>query len=705
MAHTLPHPDPLPPLPATLERDLRAAARACGRAVPARAVRALAFVLKEGGGVPETHLGWIEARQQWARCGFRLQTSVPGWTSSVHGQQSCVGAVWVGVAEGRWQLWQCVAGEGWRGASADQAPHPGEDAVGYLLLPDAESAGDADGSYWTWVAQLLRGRALPILVASLVVNLGMLVLPLFAMLVYDKVVFNGVFETLWALVIGVGLALALEAAVRLLRARQVERLTQVLDEKVDHALFSALLQPAARAGSQPGMAARFQTLYRDLAGARDFFSSTYLLAAADLPFVLLIWIVIGLIAWPLLVVILLWTGIYVGLGAYLKRQAKRSAQAATGAQLRKQALLTDALSSLDLLRTSHAGARLFSRFMDLAREQSMHASLHRDEGVRMAVLAQVMHAGTYAGILVAGAYLVYGQWISSGALVAVSMLGGRSLGTVSQALSTLGRWQELQDALHALAPFFGAKQQEQVALRPAAPVEGRILVRRLSHAYPDEPDCLRGLDFSIRAGERVAILGRPGSGKSTLARVLAGAIRPTSGEVLVDDVHLLAHDADSRNSWLAFKPQEVTLVAGTVEDNILASVPAWITGEERAAALRRAVHAAGLDQDLAAGSLSLDRRVEEYGANLSGGQRQKIALARTLAPAPRLLILDEPGNGLDPDSEKLLAARLAALQDVTLVLVTHSAVLLRACERVIALDRGQLIADGPTRELVRPMAA
>ncbi len=565
------------------------------------------------------------------------------------------------------------------------------------------TASSESANYWGWVLGLLRGRVLGIMAASVLINLGLVILPLFAMLVYDKVVYNGVFETLWALAGGVMIFVLLELVVRLLRARQIERLALVLDERVDRHLFSSLLQPTGRAGSQPGMAARFLTLYRDLAGARDFFSANYLLAVADLPFVVLIWVVIGIIAWPLMLVTLFWTAVYVLIGSYLKGRTLKDSHAVMRSQIAKQAVLTDALSSLDLLRTSHAGGRLFQRFMRLASQQSLEAAALRHDGLHQMHLTQVIYTCNFVSLLFVGAYLVFDQTITSGALVATSMLTGRTLSVVSLALQTLGRWNELQSALKALTPYLkdAPVQQGAAARRDPADVQGFLALVQVEHRYGKNPPVLHPLSLRIAAGERVALLGRPGSGKSTLSRVIAGAMMPSTGEVRVDDVALLDHDASDRARWLAFKPQEPNLVAGTVEDNILIGLPEAASQEQRMAALKRGIYFAGLDHDLSLGSLSLSQLVEEYGANLSGGQRQKVALARALATDARVLILDEPTNGLDPESEKILVTRLAELTSVTLILITHSARMLGLTQRVVVLDQGRVVADGVTSELVK----
>jgi ABC-type bacteriocin/lantibiotic exporter with double-glycine peptidase domain len=428
------------------------------------------------------------------------------------------------------------------------------------------------------------------------------------------------------------------------------------------------------------------------------------MALADLPFILLIWAVIGLIAWPLLVVGVFWTAVYVWLGGRIKQRTLQLSLAATKTQMAKQAVLTDSMSSLDVLRTSHAGGKLFQRFMRLASVQALQNANLRNEALRQTYLTQVVYTCNFVSLIVVGAYLVFDQTLTTGALVAVSMLSGRTLSSVGLALQTMGRWNELQQALSALTPYLRESPAAPVAAprRTSTDVQGRVALVQVAHRYGSGPAVLQEISLVITPGERVGLLGRPGSGKSTLSRVLVGAMMPSGGEVRVDDMALLDHDPSDRAQWLAFKPQEPTLVAGSVEDNVLLGLPSWMSPSQRMTALKRGVYFSGLDQDLQRGTLSLSQPVEEYGANLSGGQRQKVALARALAQDARVVLLDEPTNGLDPESERLLVARLGELKNVTLLLVTHSARMLALTQRVIVLEQGRLVADGETTALVKP---
>jgi ATP-binding cassette subfamily C protein LapB len=657
-------------------------------------------------GAPFDGSAWAELRQACLRLGVQAGSASGVETLTGDGPQWCLWQSASGVwhsASRQAQQWSWDGEEG-----RPQTPAPGGSVLVLSLAALPEQRGASQG-YWQWVSQVLRGRMGSLVVMSLLINMGLLTIPLFTMLVYDKVVHNGIFETLWALGLGVMLFLLVEIVLRSWRTVQVERLSQWLDQRLDARMFSSLLTPASSAGSQPGMTARFLSLYRDLAASRDFFSSHYLLALADLPFVLILWGVIAWIALPLWAMLMAWTVLFVLVGLWMKSRSRRLSVETSRLQTKKFALLADALSSMDALRTSHVGLVFQQRFSQACQDHSDFQALMREDVHRFSLWSQVVFAGSYVSLLMVGAYLVFGQQLSQGALIAVAMLSGRTLMAIGQSLMTLGRWQELRESLRALSPFLMVPDNE--AAEPMADagsaqvMRGDIKLLQVGHAYSAQTTVLDSVTLHIKAGEKVALLGRPGSGKSTLARILVQAVKPSRGEVRLDDVGLGQCSLPERAKWLSFKPQEAVLVAGTVESNILAALPPGTSEALRAQALKRGIVLSGLDLELSQGSLALNQVVDEYGSNLSGGQRQKVALARALALEVPVVVLDEPSNGLDPESERLLVQRLATLQNVTLVLVSHSARLLSLCSRVIALDRGRVVADGPTEQVVRVDAA
>ena len=225
---------------------------------------------------------------------------------------------------------------------------------------------------------------------------------------------------------------------------------------------------------------------------------------------------------------------------------------------------------------------------------------------------------------------------------------------------------------------------------------GNITVIGLGKHYEGRPAALESVSFSIVPGERIALLGRPGAGKSTLLQCLGGLCRPDTGQILLDGLALDDIARFDRVRWMAYKAQDPAVFAGTLEDNLR------ISGCSDRNRLSEAIWASGLENEFNSGRMSLGMRLDERGSNLSGGQRQKVALARVFAQPSSILLLDEPTLGLDPESERMLAERLPKLLDSSAVLImtTHSAIMLETVRRIIALDGGRVVADGLREQLV-----
>ena len=536
----------------------------------------------------------------------------------------------------------------------------------------------------------LRSAWAEVGLASLFVNSGQLLLPLFSMLVYDKVVSNGVFETLWALVIGMMLYLATDAGMRLVRAWSTERigdeLTRCSDENLWHRLTSQVDTPA-------GGFARFLSNYRDLSLSRDFVSSSYLLALADTPFLALYLIVIGIVAWQLLIVALLLVSLYATTGLLLQARSNRLGREAEQRNTRKLSFIGEMLGALDVVRTVPGAGAFLRRWRELSDQSATIDGARRLSMNHLNTLSTAMQTFSTVVMLAAGAYLIEARALSVGGLIACNLLAGRAMGMVASLFMVAGKWQDFQRAAARMESSLEAAVEKDCVPRPGT--AGQIVVLDLGKRYPDRPPALAAVSFSVAPGERIALLGRPGAGKTTLLRSLAGLCRPDAGQILIDGLALDDIARLDRARWLAWKSQEPVIFAGSLEDNLRI---AGADGQRQA----QAIWASGLEDELRSGRMTLGMILDERGANLSGGQRQKVALARALAQPCRILLLDEPTQGLDPDSERQLAQRLPELlgDETVLIMTTHSIIMLALARRVIAMDGGRVVADGPREKLV-----
>ena len=536
----------------------------------------------------------------------------------------------------------------------------------------------------------LRAAWAEVGLASLFVNAGQLMLPLFSMLVYDKVVSNGVFETLWALVIGMVLYLLTDAGMRLVRAWSTERIGNELTQRSDENLWHRL---TAQVDTPAGGFARFLSNYRDLAASRDFVSSSYLQGLADTPFLALYLVVIGIIAWPLLIVALLLVAVYATAGLFLQARTNRLGREAEQRNTRKQAFIGEMLGALDGARTVPGAGSCLRRWRELSDQSASIDGARRLSANHVNTLSAAMQTFSTVAMLAAGAYLIEARTLSVGGLIASNLLASRAMGMVTSLFMVVGKWQDFQRAAARMESSLEATVEHDCVPRPTT--AGHIDVIGLGKRYAGRPAALDSVSFSVAPGERIALLGRPGAGKTTLLRSLAGLCRPDAGQILIDGLALPDIARLDRARWLAWKSQDPAIFAGSLEDNLR------IAGGD-GQRVAQAIWTSGLEDELKSGRLTLGMILDERGANLSGGQRQKVALARAFAQPSRILLLDEPTLGLDPDSERQLAQRLPQLlgDDSVLIMTTHSAIMLGLAKRVIAMDGGRLVADGPREKLV-----
>jgi ATP-binding cassette subfamily B protein/ATP-binding cassette subfamily C protein LapB len=588
------------------------------------------------------------------------------------------------------QRWHCLA--------ADGVPLPeditflsGESIEAVVMsLPKAASMTGGFASL-TALWPELRAAWAEVGVSSLFINSGQLLVPLFSMLVYDKIAQNGLFETLWALTFGMVLYLATDTGMRLVRSWSTEQISLKLTLRSDEALWSKLV---AQVDLPPGGFPRFLSNYRDLTLARDFVSSSYLLSIADIPFLLLYLIVIGIIAWQLMIVVMILVIVYSAAGLLLQARQNNCSREAERNNTRKLTFMGETLGCLDVVRTSPGAGAFLRRWRELTRHSTNSDTKRRLAAVQMGMLSSSTYTVTTVVLLIAGVYLINAQLLSTGKLIACCLLATRAMGLVASLFAVTGKWQDFKRSAARMENSLEAVAEREFTPRPV--VTGAVSVIGLGKHYEGRPAALETVSFVINPGERVALLGRPGAGKSTLLQCLGGLCRPDTGQILVDGLALDDIARFDRVQWLAYKAQDPAVFAGTLEDNLRIS---GCTDRNRFAA---AIWASGLESEFNSGRMSLGMRLEERGHNLSGGQRQKVALARAFAQSSRILLLDEPTLGLDPESERLLAERLPTLLDSSAVLImtTHSSILLETAQRIIALDGGRLVADGPREKLL-----
>ncbi|MEY2884637.1 MAG: hypothetical protein RL490_2361 [Pseudomonadota bacterium] len=542
-----------------------------------------------------------------------------------------------------------------------------------------------------------RGLFGQVVLAAVLINLFGLATSFFSMAVYNKVVPAAAMDSLLALVIGVLGVLAFDFMLRTLRGYFVDIAGQNVDRALGAAIFDRLL--AMPLADRRGANGAFAGVLREFETLRDFFASATVTALVDVPFVLVFIAVIAWVAPSLALVPLLAIPIVIGSALLVQPMLARLAEASLGEGLNKQGIVVETIAGLETVKTSRAGPLLrrrwqtaFAHHAALALRQRLVAALP----VNIALSAQAL---VYVAMLALGVSLVIEQRLTMGALVAATMLSGRCVAPLGQIATLLTRLTATQSAYRALDRLMAGAGDGPTPLRRAH-LGGDITFRNVSFRYPGSARrTLDAVSFSIAPGERVAIIGRVGSGKSTITRLALGLYQPEDGAVLIDGSDIRQLHPDDIAASIGSVLQDIVLLSGSIRDNIALGDPAISDAE-----VLRASRLAGAHDFIGSLPEGYDRQLADRGEGLSGGQRQAIAIARALAGTKPMLLMDEPTSAMDNQSEADLIDRLAEdLEGRTLLLVTHRQSLLRLCTRIIMVDGGRIIADGPRDDVLRAL--
>ncbi len=543
------------------------------------------------------------------------------------------------------------------------------------------------------------------LVAALLSNVLMLVTGLSTSVIYDKVIPHQAHMTLWALATASAIAVTFDFISRQLRSHLIDLAGRKADLIVGTTLFRQSL--AIRMEHRPESAGQFAHTLSQIELVRDFFASATMSALSDLPFitifVAMVFIVAGPLGWVLVFAI---PGLLV-LSFVIQGALRRAMSANMQQHAELHGVLVEAVEGIEDLKAAGAQGRFLRHYEESTAAAALSSLKSKGVAAIAVNLSGIAQQAITIVMLVWGVFLIGEKVITGGALMAAVMFSARAVAPLSSVVMLAMRYQGARAAMRSLERVMSlpVEREPGKAYVPRPELSGRIGLHEVGFSYPamgahEAPKVLKGISLRFAPGERVAVLGRIGSGKSTVLRLLAGLYQPTEGHVEVDGIDLRQIDPADYRSKVGFVSQDPKLFTGSLRDNVLLDRP---TADP--ARLTEAARLTGLDRLVASHPMGWDLPVGESGGLLSGGQRQLVALTRCMITRPQILLMDEPTSSMDAQSEVAFLRQLKeATGHCTLIMVTHRPAVLELVSRVIVIDAGRVVMDGPKDQVLAALS-
>jgi len=567
--------------------------------------------------------------------------------------------------------------------------------------PDAPHAQDTS-RHWFWGPMWeVRDIYWKVGIAAVLINLFALTSPIFMMNIYNRVIPNNAMETGWVLAIGAMTVFIFDFIMKTLRGYFIDLAGRRVDVIAARRIFDQLMN--MKLAGRPKSSGAFANMLRDFDSVRDFTTSATMTGLIDLPFTFLflfvIWLLGGSVALMLAALIVVVVAAGYALQVPLKNYVRKASKSAEA----KHGLLVETISGLETIKAIGADGRLRARYGDQVAENALYSQKSRFVSAAGGNFAALIQQVASIIIVLIGMYMVKDGDMTVGALIACVMLGGRAIAPIGQVANLMSRYHAAHSAMKTIDGIMSKPVERPIDARflHRPDLKGKITFKNVVFSYPEaQRKSLDDVSFTIEAGEKVGIIGRIGSGKSTIARMVMGLYDPQGGTMLLDDTDYRQIDPADLRRNVAYIAQDVVLFSGNVRDNITASVP-HATEEE----ILEAAKLAGVHDFISRHPMGYDAPVGERGEGLSGGQRQAVALARAMLLKPSVFVCDEPTNAMDVQAEQAFTNHIARYsKDKTLILITHRPQLLPVVNRLILVDQGKVIADGPRDKVLETIA-
>ena len=556
--------------------------------------------------------------------------------------------------------------------------------------------------HWFWGQfDKFRRQFGEVVLGSFVANLLAVAVALFSLQVYDRVIPHQSEATLWVLAAGAGLALLMEAMLKVARARLMDGAGRQIELNVQTLLMNRILGMRSElAGKGPS---RLFASMREFGSVREFFTASTIGTLADIPFIFVFLALVASIAGNVVWLLVLGGILMIVPGFLLQKKMIRLTQEMQGASAKSSRLLHEAIFELDTVKTQRAEDRIRRLWTELTTLSAVKSSEQRKLASTLTFWSQGVQQATYVAAVIMGTYLVFAGEFTVGSIIAVGILTSRTLAPLTQLAGTMARWGNVKSALDGLDSIAGAEQDAadgRTYLRRES-LNGGYELRELQFGYNDDGGpALDVPGLSIQPGQKVAILGTNGSGKSTFLKILSGLYAPTQGRILIDGTDMGQIEPRDLRRMIGYLGQDVRLFTGSLRENL--NLTLLERDDDR---LMQALDFAGLGQFIRNHPKGLDLEILDGGQGLSQGQRQSIGWARLWLQDPKICLLDEPTAALDQTLETTLVSRLESwLAGRTAVIATHRVPILSLTSRTLILQNGRMAVDGPRDKVLAHLA-
>ena len=538
------------------------------------------------------------------------------------------------------------------------------------------------------------------IIASVFINIFALITSIYIMVVYDRIIPNNAISSLVSILAGVLFVIFMDFSMKMLRGYFLDMAGKQIDSSSSNDIFQKII--GYDLSKAPKFSGELVSVVREFETFREFFNSITLTSLVDFPFILVFLTVIYGIGGNIAFVPGVIVPVVIIFGILIQPVLKQISEDSQKDGQAKQTVLGEMINGLETVKTVSGGSVLKDRWMGAVNAQSktsIKSRIFTQLALNFAGIGQQL---SQVGIIGFGVLAVSSGDLSMGALIACTILSGRTLAPLGQIGGLMGRLNSAKAAYNSVTKFMLEASREESAKEyfPRENITGSIELSHVTFSYSNDTQIiLNDINVKIKQGEKVAIIGKIGSGKTTILKLILGLYQPNNGSILIDGANIQQIRPKDIRKQFGVVMQNTYLFSGSIRENIAFGLDK-ISPQE----IDEAATIAGVSDFTKKMNNGLDYQLSEGGKDLSGGQRQAIALARAIVRKPSIILLDEPTSAMDLTSERQIIQNLKSyFNKQTLIVVTHRMSLLQLVDRVIAVDDGKVTVDGSRESIMNKL--